>query len=322
MSYDSVKIVDISQFQGKINWKLLKTRAHAVIMRSSYGMNTDPTFVTNRDACRAEGICFGTYHFCNPDGNAVNQARYYATLATGDLLPVMDCEYAGAASASLVSSAAMMGSYNMSMANGAHQQEPAASAYGLTKSQLISWYEKFINEFKAIIGKKPIIYTSAGFWNFTAGWEKDCKLWVANYTSAAEPMMPVAWKPKENPDKYPWRLWQWSADGNNKGAEYGVSSRDLDLDRYHGTLAEFNAEFGVNVQPLPTPEPPPPPPSVGEYQVIANSWANLRSSPEDLKAANDIGNLVKGSTFKPVGASGDWYEIHGYVAKSTVKKIG
>ena len=46
-----------------------------------------------------------------------------------------------------------------------------------------------------------------------------------------------------------WIAWQWEADGNGKGEEYGVSSEDIDMDVFHGTVAELDAILGIDIIP-------------------------------------------------------------------------
>ena len=285
--------IDVSDWQGDINWDLAKIKIQFAILRASHGKNADAHFSRNVSECNRLNIPWGAYHYATP-GPASSwevQADFFLSIVkeTPPLWCWLDAEDSGL----------------------------------LDKTALNSWYAKWIKHVQTN-GLTVGIYTSPGFWNAhlpITGWAKTLPLWVAHWTTAPKPILPLDWTPPANPTAYPWVFWQHEV-YKGKGPEYGMESADLDMDRFNGNEQVFNQQFGTHIVPFPTPEPPPPPPSVGEYQVIANSWANLRSSAENLGAANDIGNLVKGSTFKPVGASGDWYEIHGYVAKSTVKKVG
>lgn len=60
-------------------------------------------------------------------------------------------------------------------------------------------------------------------------------LWIAQYhripNRNGEPDLPAGVKD--------WKIWQYSADGNLKGSEYGVGSKDIDLNVYNGTLDEM-----------------------------------------------------------------------------------
>lgn len=48
-------------------------------------------------------------------------------------------------------------------------------------------------------------------------------LWVAHWTTASKPILPLGWSD--------WLLWQYSANGNRLGASWGVSARDVDINR-------------------------------------------------------------------------------------------
>ena len=41
-----------------------------------------------------------------------------------------------------------------------------------------------------------------------------------------------------------WVFWQFSADGNGRGPEFGASSKSIDLNYFNGDLAAFNAYIG------------------------------------------------------------------------------
>ena len=62
--------VDVSKYQGKIDFHALKDNADFVIIRSTYGNGyTDPMYAANRDGARAEGLAIGFYHYSYPQFN-------------------------------------------------------------------------------------------------------------------------------------------------------------------------------------------------------------------------------------------------------------
>jgi len=76
------------------------------------------------------------------------------------------------------------------------------------------------------------------FYSSKAGWIDDWDLFVANYRNAQEPYyIPHGWEerldgtPVAIPDSY--AVWQFSADGNLRGPEFGVQSASIDLDLMH-----------------------------------------------------------------------------------------
>lgn len=94
--------------------------------------------------------------------------------------------------------------------------------------------DQFIAHCKRINGiQVSVVYTAAWFWDkYISRLSTNVDLWIANWTSAAVPTLPRGFTT--------WRLWQWSADGNGLGRQYGATgSYAIDLDRYNGTEEEF-----------------------------------------------------------------------------------
>ena len=79
-----------------------------------------------------------------------------------------------------------------------------------------------------------MVYTRATWWNpntVPQTWPKEYDLWVAHYTSAPEGTIvgtkPVPWIPNDWGTEH-YDFWQYSADGNMLGSEYGVESDSID----------------------------------------------------------------------------------------------
>ena len=97
--------IDISHYQGEIDWKMLaQTRQgqfpiHFVFMKSTEGGDfADKNFVANFDSAKANGFIRGAYHFYNPKTDPVKQADFFINsvkLQSGDLPPVLDIEKKG-----------------------------------------------------------------------------------------------------------------------------------------------------------------------------------------------------------------------------------
>ena len=97
--------IDISHYQGEIDWNMLKhTRSarfpvHFIFMKSTEGGDySDKTFQANFDSARAHGFIRGAYHFYNPKTDPVKQADFFihtVKLEKGDLPPVLDIEKKG-----------------------------------------------------------------------------------------------------------------------------------------------------------------------------------------------------------------------------------
>ena len=94
--------IDISHYQGEVDWNLLeKTRqgrfpVEFIFMKATEGGDfADDKFVANFDSAKAHGFIRGAYHFYNPKTDPNKQADFFirsVKLEPGDLPPVLDIE--------------------------------------------------------------------------------------------------------------------------------------------------------------------------------------------------------------------------------------
>ena len=231
---------DVSYWQGEIDWSVMSQKAQFSIIRAGIGNNVfDSSLSYNRTEAAAHGVEYGLYWYMKPDKDWRKHAESFSIQYNqdgGKLPPVADVESNG----------------------------------GLSKAELDSWLQKFVNKFEDETGKELMIYTSPGFWNSNmpmTNWAKWRKLWVAHWTTAELPILPDDWTLINNPRT--WEFWQHTAKG--VGREYGASSTCIDLNRYHYGVAEFNAEYGTDIAllpgsppPVPDPEPEPEPEQIPE----------------------------------------------------------
>jgi len=278
--------IDCSKWQGVMDWVKAAERANFAFIRAGYGnAYVDEQLAANARGCRENGMPYGIYWYTTPDKDWRKHADSLVAAYTeygGDLPPVMDAEETG----------------------------------GLDKQRLAGWYEKFINRFEGITGKRLAIYTSPGFWNTNmplTNWAKHHPLWVAHWTAAAQPTLPFDWMPKNNPNGYPWTFWQYTAKGD--GALYGAQSKSIDLNRFNGDAAAFRKAFGVDPH-FPGDTPPPEPPAEGyprDITLVGNY--NLRRTPEI--ANNLISTLPAGTKLTVEGEDGEWYKVQAYIHKDS-----
>ena len=104
-SGDYIHGIDLSHYQGKINWNRLDNVRYGsfgirfIFMKASEGSDlSDSTFRANFDSARAHGFIRGAYHLFNPKSDPLNQADFYIAtvdLDSFDLPPVLDIEKKG-----------------------------------------------------------------------------------------------------------------------------------------------------------------------------------------------------------------------------------
>jgi lysozyme len=198
-----VEGIDVSHHQGRIDWpRVAEAGKRFAYIRASAGtLTVDRTYRVNRSRALAAGLTVGSYHFANPSaapGDAAAEAAWFvrnATIASGDLRPVLDLEVAN----------------------------------GLPATALSAWAQTWLAAVERATGVKPLIYTTPRFWirsMANADWfaRNGYALWLAHWTTAAEPFVPAATWGGEG-----WVLWQTSS----AGSVPGIAGR-VDLDRFAG----------------------------------------------------------------------------------------
>jgi len=203
--------LDVSHYQGAIGWIQVASGGYSfVFAKATEGMTLiDPTYSINRAGADGVGLKIGAYHFGRPGGsgvggiaaNAIAQADFFISVAqpaAGDLPPVLDLEATG----------------------------------GLSPTSLIEWTQTWLGEVYALTGIEPAVYVSPDFWktnlsDTTALAAGGVRLWIANWTTKAAPLMPAA-----NWGGLGWTFWQWSDCQAVPGIAHCV-----DGDRFNGPSA-------------------------------------------------------------------------------------
>jgi GH25 family lysozyme M1 (1,4-beta-N-acetylmuramidase) len=197
--------IDVSYHQGTIDWPQVAAagKRFAFVRATAGTLTADTAYAANRPGARAAGLAVGSYHFANPDtapNDAANEASWFlrtATIAQGDLLPVLDLEVAN----------------------------------GLDPASLTAWAQTWLAQVSATTGVRPIIYTNPTFWS-TAMADTDwfarngyTVLWIAHWTTASQPSLPAGgWGGSG------WTFWQHTSSGTVAGIGGAV-----DLDRFNGS---------------------------------------------------------------------------------------
>jgi GH25 family lysozyme M1 (1,4-beta-N-acetylmuramidase) len=160
---------------------------------------------------RENGLLTGAYAFGRPDrGSPAVQADYLIdnSLWTPDsqtLTPMLDMEWP--------------------------YFDPANPCYKLTPDAMAAWIRAFVDQVKARIGRTPMIYTNANWWNQcvspTASFS-DCPLDLASWTSTP-PTPPATWST--------FTIWQYAEGDINVAGDY-------DKDVVNGDMATLAALAG------------------------------------------------------------------------------
>lgn len=154
----SIHGIDVSSYQGKIDWKQVKAmkeddvQIRFAFIKATEGIaSVDPYFQRNwREAPKA-GIVCGAYHFFLPKKSGLWQARFFlqtVKFEEGDLPPVIDVEQLN----------------------------------GVSPEKMRMELKDFILHVEKKTKVKPIIYSGLVFYkDYLKGYFDDYPLWIAHY---------------------------------------------------------------------------------------------------------------------------------------------
>lgn len=271
--------VDLSKWNGIMNLSITKTKAQYGIIRLGYGTQWKDSSSDNYyKQAQDNDWPVGVYWYCNVGQDVKLSMQSFAeeiSTHKPQLDIVLDFE---------------------------HTTE--------NQGDTLKWLQDAYTLLLGLTNKKPLIYTAAWCWNpwvarssYWAGKE----LWVANWTTGATPYMPYDW--------YGWTHWQYSADGNRLASSYGMVSggdADMDLDRFNGTVEQFNLRYGTHIKQIGVVTPPTPPATVPEYVIINTTNLGIHNTPQS-GTYNLIGYATMNTKWYPyeivVANGAEWYRV-------------
>ncbi|KOP68611.1 hypothetical protein AMS62_27775 [Bacillus sp. FJAT-18019] len=217
--------LDISEYQGTVDFNRIKANGASWVICRAYGTNHrgdgDRKFEQYVRNARATGLKVGTYYFATPKvpldlQDARSQAQQFIdkiVSGTGnandflDLIPMLDIE------------------------DDTKSVPEGQSILLLTVDQLVQWISEFKRYFEDATQTRLGLYCSSWFWKeqMRGGLPansplKDVPLWLAEYTK----FWPEG---KKSPNDFggwtSWHIWQHSEDGD--GRYWGCESEKVDL---------------------------------------------------------------------------------------------
>ncbi|MFJ2772955.1 lysozyme [Streptomyces sp. NPDC087300] len=185
---------DVSSHQKNVDWQQARSKGARFVYVKATESHTyrNPYFAQQYDGSRAAGLLRGAYHFAVPDkSSGAAQARFFMDnggrwRADGRTLPpALDIE---------------------------HNPYGKRKCYGLSKAGTVRWIQAFSDEVKRGTGRRPVIYTTAKWWNDCTGgsgaFAANHALWLAHWSSSAG-ALPRGWE-------Y-WTFWQYDNSGGLPG---------------------------------------------------------------------------------------------------------
>ena len=219
--------IDVSRWQPSVDWTRVRAAGVSfVFIKASQSNFADPMFAKHWAGARSAGLLRGAYHYLVGDMDGAKQAGAYLKVLSedpGELPPVLDIE--------------------------AKNVSPALYA-----QHALTW----LNQVEAGLGRRPIIYTAAWFWNsgmLVGGrypdWAPQYPLWVAAYPlregfpSVADieqgrykPAMPKSWTS--------WTFWQYSEKGRVDGVANSGRPANTDLNVFAAAVEDLTAWAGTS----------------------------------------------------------------------------
>ena len=201
-SYYPVNGVDVSAYQGDIDWQLLSGQdiSYAYIKATEGSSHTDKYFENNWENAGKCGLRIGAYHFFSFESAGKTQAEHFCETVSavdGMLPPVVDVEFYGR----------------------------FKTAADINVDDIAAQLRDFVDILAEEYGMKPVIYVSEETYEtIVKGRFDDCDLWYRSVYSKI-------------PEDVKWKFWQYS----NRHCLDGYNGEEnfIDMNVFNGSAEEF-----------------------------------------------------------------------------------
>ncbi|MFH8406357.1 lysozyme [Streptomyces sp. NPDC018019] len=198
---------DISSHQGAVDWRSVRAKGGRFVYVKATESNwyRNPYFSRQYRGARKAGLLRGAYHFGVPSASSgTAQARHFLRHSGGwkadgrTLPPALDIEH--------------------------NPYDRERACFGMSGAALVRWIRGFSDEVLRQTGRRPVIYTTARWWNGCTGGSRAFAathpLWLARWHGAPG-KLPAGWA-------YP-SFWQYASHGALPG----------DQNKWNGTAAQL-----------------------------------------------------------------------------------
>lgn len=217
------QLIDLSKWNAAWDPTGAEKKIDGVIMRASYGLVPDRLFETFYPISLSIPVR-GVYHYFSSGSSWQDQAGFFLNQIEGKDIHFMVLDFER--------------SYN-------HMSAEFTLDAG-------NWMADVGRRSQ----KRVLLYTNASTYDEWltpyCDWMERWQLWIAQYPyrhwnrylesiqteSTIKPGLPKG--------RHDWSIWQYSADGNQRGGLFGVKSRDVDINVYNGTPEELQNWAGID----------------------------------------------------------------------------
>jgi lysozyme len=193
---------DVSSHQRAVDWAAARARgASFVYVKATEATGyRNPYFARQYDGALRAGLLRGAYHFARPDlSSGAAQAAFFVRHGgawrpdSRTLPPALDLEYDP--------HDRRQGPYDRRQ-----------GCYGLSGARTVAWIRAFSDEVLRLTGRRPVLYTTAHWWDTCTGGSRafgaDHALWIARHGSGPG-TLPAGWST--------WTFWQYDTGGGLPG---------------------------------------------------------------------------------------------------------
>jgi GH25 family lysozyme M1 (1,4-beta-N-acetylmuramidase) len=201
---------DVSSHQRNVNWRSAKAKGSRFVYVKATESHTyrNPYFDQQYNGATEVGIIRGAYDFALPNrSSGATQAAFFVRNGGGweadgrTLPPALDLEY---------------------------NPYGKRKCYGMSRARLVGWIRAFSDEVQRRTGRRPVIYTTALWWNTCTGGSRAFAarhaLWVARYHAANPGRLPTGWSH--------WTFWQHGNRGSLPGDQNLFNGTPAQLKRF------------------------------------------------------------------------------------------
>jgi lysozyme len=237
--------IDVSHWEGTIDWNIAAPTIGFAYFKCTDGVRfTDNQFNHNLSGCSRAGLPHAPYHYFQPLLDPIAQAEHFiGTAGMNSKRYIVDVE------------------------------APEGDL------KIVQKLHDFLEQVEKLTNTRPVIYTSAGFWNDyihpQPSWAGSYELIVAHYTTVHTPLLPHGWKQQI--------IWQFSDYWNIPGSDAVV-----DANWFNGSLEQCRQWFGNFRETLPIQ-----PPGIDAFKM-RSLFENLHMRQSPNMNARITGNLAKG----------------------------
>lgn len=227
------KGIDVSHWLENIDFSKVATAGiEFVFIKATEGTSfVDSKYALNFASASANNIYRSAYHFFRSNISGTAQATHFLDISDkGDLPDIVDLE-------------------------------TVDSTSNATRLRRLHDFLLAVEDSRQ---RKPLIYSNYYFVRDRLSphpsWLTDYDLWIANYTTASQPSIPLPYQT--------WKFWQYTSTGKVSGI-----SGNVDLNWFNGTTEELQMYIRGGGDPLP------PPDCIPVQGSVTASALNVRAGP-------------------------------------------